>query len=457
MYLRRIVGACLLLAAVLTAAGCKRPAAKPPAMPPPDVTVERPLKRTVTDFKEYTGRFEAMELVEIRARVQGYLDKVNFVEGTEVSKGQLLYEIDPRTFQADVQKAEGEVSRLEAEVKRTLSEERRGKDLVARGAISPEDFTKLVTSREQAESSLKSARASLESAKLQLSFTKIYAPIDGRVSRTNVTEGNLVGFGEPTLLTTIVRMDPIYVYFEAPERDFLEYGKLAREEALPVAIERSIPIAVGLDIETGFPHPGVLDFRENRVDPGTGTITLRARLHNLPSLTGAALTRAAVIGAAPAVTTARLDRVFTPGLFARVKVPFGRPRERLMVPEVALAADLRGRYLLVAGPDNAVQYRPVTVGVTEEVEVEYEKEKEGPLREDGTKEKEWVREKVKFTVIEKGIGPDDRVIVLGIQKARPKAAVNPTEVPRRAALPGENPAPVGKQESNNGSQGPKAR
>jgi RND family efflux transporter MFP subunit len=311
----------------------------------------------------------------VRARVQGYLDKIHFKEGTEVKKGELLYEIDPRTFEADVQKAKADLARQQAQETLAVAQLDRADRLRGTSALSPEDYQQLVAAREQARAAVQQARAALRSAELQLGFTKIRAPISGRISRTLVTEGNLVGAGSPTLLTTIVSMDPIYVYFEVPERGFLDYQRLIREKGAASAAEAKVPVHVGLETEPDkYPHEGIIKFRDNRVDPGTGTVLLRGELPNP-------------------------DRLLTPGLFVRIRVPIGKPRPRLLVPETAISADQRGRYVLVVRSDDTVEQRYITEG----------SQQPGNL-----------------TVVD-GIKASDRIVVNGIQRARPGAKVTPQE------------------------------
>jgi multidrug efflux system membrane fusion protein len=372
------VGVCLFpLVAALAAAGCRKPAPPPP--PPPQVTVSQPVRRSVVESREYSGRLDCVESVEIRARVRGFLEKIHFQEGTEVAKGALLYELESAGYQAAVESAEAEVRRLEAIAKQATSESDRATRLRGTGAVSEEEYAAKTSARDEARANLEKAKAFAENARLDLSYTKITAPIKGRIGRTLVTEGNLVGYNDPTLLTTLVSMDPLYVYFEAPESDYLEYQRLIRDENVGSAEQSGVLIEVGLAIDTGFPHRGLINYRDNRVDRSTGTILIRGRLPNL-------------------------QRILSPGLYARVRVPFGKPKERLLVPEAALASDQRGRYLLVVKPDNTVDYRPVTTGVAV----------------DG------------LIVIEKGLNHDDWVIVNGLQKARPGAAVEPQRAEAKA-------------------------
>ncbi len=360
--------------AVALALGCRQPP-PPHQPPPPKVTVARPVRRDVADRREYTGHIDAVESVDIRARVRGFLEKVNFQEGTEVKAGDLLYEIDPREYQAAVNQAQADVQRLQAQLAQAESELGRVNQLRGTGAVTPEEVVARTSARDVARAQVDQAKAALAQARLQLSFTRVTSPIDGRIGRTLVTVGNLVGSGDATLLTTVVRVDPVYVYFEAPEADYLDYQRLMRTEDLPPATKEETPVFVGLATERGFPHRGTLNFRDNRADPGTGTIQLRGTLPNA-------------------------DRALVPGLYARVRVPFGRPQPRLLVPEQALAADQRGRYVLVVTADDTVEYRPVTVGITTDDHM---------------------------VVIEKGVAAEDRVIVNGMQKARPGAAVQPQQ------------------------------
>jgi RND family efflux transporter MFP subunit len=371
------------------AAGCNRGGAPPKqaAPPPPAVTVTHPVLREITSFQFYNGRIEAIETVDIRARVRGFLQAIHFKEGTKVNKGDLLYEIDPRTFEADTLQAQAQVTRAKAQLAEATSEAERGKRLRAANAITEEEYQQRITTLDTARAALEEMQAALQKAQLELNFTKIYAPISGRISRTLVTVGNLVGSSEPTLLTTIVRMDPIYVYFDVPEINFLQYQQLIRTQGAPAATEAKVPVFVGLPSEQGYPHEGVINFRDSQVDPGTGTIVVRGELPNS-------------------------DWLLIPGLFVRIRVPIGKPQERLLVPQVALQADQRGRYVLVVGPENTVEYRPVTPG-----------QLEGDL-----------------IVIEKGLQPTDRVLVGGIQKARPGAKVTPQDAPAANAAQAPQPA-----------------
>jgi RND family efflux transporter MFP subunit len=373
----------------VAAIGChsKGPAGMP-AFPPAEVDVAHPVQRVMTDTRRYTGRFEAVERVEIRARVKGYLSKVNFTEGAEVKKGDLLYEIDPSTFEAEIARAEADVARLESQLRMTALEAERAIRLHRSTAVAEEELHQKIAARDANKGGLASAKATLESAKLELGFTKIVAPIDGRISRTLVTVGNLVGQSEPTLLTTLVRMDKLHLYFEVPERDYLqEHARLVQAKA-PAGAEKAAgataaPTQPGrqavhfqLDGEQDFIHEGFIDFQDNQLDPQTGTILVRAEVANP-------------------------NRLLTPGLFARVKIPFGRPTPRLLVPEEALGSDQRGRFVLTVAKDDVVKAVPVSVGFTV----------------DGV-----------AVLGDKALSPEDRVVIKGVVKARPGAPVKPNLV-----------------------------
>jgi RND family efflux transporter MFP subunit len=336
------------------------------------VTVALPREQQLPDFRDYTGRVEAMETEEVRARVKGFLQKICFSEGTEVKAGALLYEIDPRTYQADLEKAKAEVHRFDTLLEQTTGEARRAADLRASRSLSEEEFQQKLAARNVADAGLKQAKAALESAKLELGFTEIRARIGGRIGRTLVTEGNLVGYNQPTLLTTIVRLDPVYVYFEETERGLEDFDQLVRVRGAKTIADAKIPVRAELAWESEFPHQGNLDFRDNKIDPGTGTIQVRALVPNP-------------------------RHALTPGQFVRVRVTMSEPRRRLLVPEQALGRDPSGKFLLIVKDDDTVEQRPVTTG---------------QIHND-------------LIAIESGLTGGERVIVSGLQRARPGADVVP--------------------------------
>jgi RND family efflux transporter MFP subunit len=357
---------------VLFAVSCTRQPPETTVPPPPKVTVSRPVVRTLADSAEATGRAEAPETYEVRVRVKGFLDAIKFRDGAHVKQGDLLYEIDPRTFQEDLASARAEVARLQAQLRQNRSEADRAQRMQQTNAISQEEYFQKLAAHDITAAAIKKAEAAVRSTELELSFTRIFSPIDGVVGRTLVTRGNLVGYNEPTLLTTIVRIDPIYVYFDLPERLKLEHDHLVREKGA-TALNAKVPACVGLVIDKGYPHAGHIDFHDNKVDPGTGTIRLRAVIDNK-------------------------DAILTPGLFCRVRIPIGQARDRLLVPETALGMDQRGRYVLVVGADDTVEQRTVTTGME---------------TDDG------------LVVIEEGLTGSEWVIVGGLQRARPGAKVTP--------------------------------
>ena len=359
----------LVALSIVTIAGCRQAMAPPPP-PPAKVTVQIPVHRKIPDAREYTGRIHAMEIVEVRARVKGYLQKVRFTEGAFVEAGKLLYEIDPSTFEADLEKAKAEVARAQTQLNLTTSEYNRVARLRPTRTVTEEEYEQRKAAMSAAGAALEQAKSAVRSAELEIGFTKIKAKIDGKIGRTLVTEGNLVGYNDPTLLTTIVKLDPVHVFFEETEHGLEAYDRLVEQKGLKTLAEAKIPIAVGLAWEKGFPHSGKLDFRDNKIDPGTGTIQLRGEVPNQ-------------------------DGKLTPGQFVRVRVAFGEPRDRLLIPEQAVINDQQGRYVLLVKSDGMVEQRFVETG----------------LVVDG------------LTVVEKGVQPEDRVIVTGLQRARPGSKV----------------------------------
>lgn len=374
----RAVAAALLIAATWSPTGCSKSVPSDQKTPPPTVTVAQPVSQVVTDYYEFPGQTTAVGEVEVRARVTGYIVKVNFEDGQKVKKGDLLFEIDPRPYRAELDRAEAELKRLQAMLKKADSDLRRATDLRRTDAISVEEFEQRALNVEITSASIESAEAAIREAELNLEFTKIVSPIDGRASRRLVTEGNLVqtGSNNSTILTTVVTTDPVYVYFNIEEPVLLKYvGKDWGADGRAVLHrikELKVPVEIGLDDEEGFPHAGVLDFLDNKVDRGTGTIQARAVFDN---------------------PTEHL----TPGLYVRVRVPFGKPHQTLLVSERALGTNLQQKFLLTVNENNEVEHRDVQIGALH----------------DGLR------------VIESGIRPGDRVIVKGLQRARPGAVVIP--------------------------------
>jgi len=369
------------------------------------VTVTQPILYPVQTYREYNGNLEAIETVRIEARVKGFLKEVAFKEGTEVETGDLLFRIDPREYEASVQKAEADRLRAAAEVRKARTEAERGRSLAIGRALSSEELDQRLASLATAEAMLLQAEAVLEGQKLERSFTEIKAPISGLISRALVTPGNLVGQGETTLLTTIVSVDPIYVYFDVPERDLVEYQRARKSEEVPSLTSRELPIEVGVTTEKGYPHLGKIDFRENRVDAGTGTVRMRGRVPNPMLPPGKA-------------------RLLYSGLYARVRVPSGKPRMLPVVPEDAVLTGQEGRYVYVLDEKNVVQKRTVTVA-----EQVFKGAAPGKGEPAGWRlvEKDKATPVTSVVALESGIGPEDRVIVNGLTRARPGAPVAPEQ------------------------------
>lgn len=380
--------AMMLATTALSVAGCKSKKEAPPAPPPPKVTVAKPVLQNVTDYGEYTGFIESVQIVGIRARITGYLKKIHFKEGTDVEKDALLYEIDPREFEAARDRAiaardraTADLDKANAEYEKASFDKKQADRIKMTNAISDQEYLQYVVAEKaakatiaQAAASLQQAKAALETSMLDLEYTKIRAPISGRISRSQVKEGNLVGYNEATLLTNVIATNPVHVLFDVPERDAIEYDRRAKAFGLPKPSDGKIPVEVGVLTEAGYPHHGVIDFRENRFETGTGTVRMRGELSNK-------------------------DRLLSTGMYARVRVPKGEARDRLMVPMTAVMSDQRGRYVYVVDDKNMVEYRAITTGP-----------RAGTL-----------------ISAETGLKPTDRVIINGTQKARPKAPVEPEE------------------------------
>jgi RND family efflux transporter MFP subunit len=384
---------------LLTACAQQPPAATAP--PPPKVTVSQPISRDVVEWEEYTGRLEAIESVEVRARVNGYLQSIHFKNGVSVKQGDLLFIIDPRPYQAELERAKAELALATARFERTGKDLARAQMLDRSRAISEEEVDTRVSDQRQAQESVQAARAMVNAAQLNVEFTQVRAPISGRISRNLVSVGNLINGGttQSTLLTTIVSVDPIYCYFEADERSYLKGMRQSRTGDNTNGRAGKQPVYVGLADEETFPHQGHIDFVDNRLDQNTGTITGRAVLPNP-------------------------DLLLVPGLFARVRLPAGGKYKALMLPPEAIGSDLSQQFVFVVDAENLVQYRKVALG---------------PIM-DGLR------------VIRDGLQPDDWVIVNGIQRARTGAKVDPTRQDIAGAQPSPPPASDRTVQKSNGGR-----
>lgn len=363
-----MVGICLI-GVMITGCDQKRHTRE---LPTPEVTVGHPVNKEVTDFLELTGTTAALESVEVRARVKGWLQGVNFVPGTKVKKGDLLFVIDPRMFQAQVDKIEARLKGAQAEENLKNVNVKRAEQLLATASISQLQYDVQFAEQGVAQAQVGISEADLESARLDLDYTQVTAPISGNVSRNLVDAGNLVGAANETLLTKIVNDESIYVYFNLSERDVLTLINMHPPKTSQSGKKSGkISAYMSLSNETGFPHEGTIDFWEPELDPKTGTLQARAVFSNE-------------------------NGKLMPGLFGRIRIPIQK-RKALLVPEIAVGVSQAGMYVLTVNNDNIVEQRLVKTG-----------QLDGVLR-----------------VIEEGIKEDDRVIINGIQRARPGAKVNP--------------------------------
>jgi multidrug efflux system membrane fusion protein len=369
---------CTLPLAVLIAGALSACSEKPPqaaAAPPPPVTVAQPVKRTVTDWDEFTGRFDAIEQVDVRPRVGGFVTNVEFKDGDMVHTGDLLYLIDSRPFEAVAEQANGQLSDARAKAELAKRDLDRGLTLVETSAVSEQVVDQRRQALQAAHAAETVAEGALKAAQLNIEFTHVLAPITGRVSRHLVSVGNLVqgsDNGASTLLTTIVSLDPIYIYFDTDEATYLKNNKLYFEGKRPSSRETANPVQVSLTGETKPSHEGKMDFIDNRLDVSTGTLRGRAVIPNK-------------------------DLSILPGQFGRVRLIGSAPYEALLIPDAAIATDQTRKIVFVVKDDDTVEARPVVLG---------------PLDEG-------------LRVVREGLKAEDRVIVDGIQRARVGAKVNP--------------------------------
>jgi multidrug efflux system membrane fusion protein len=349
----------VVLAAVYAVARDGQDATAGAAPPPPAVSVAKVVQREFQPWDEFTGRISAIETVDLRPRVSGYIERVAYEEGREVRKGDLLFVIDQRRYRATLDHAAAEYERARSEARLAVTELERAETLLASRAISREEFDTRRAANAQGNAAVRAAAAAVDTAKLDLQFTEVRAPVDGRAGRALVTVGNLAQ-ADSTVLTTIVSLDPMHVYFEADEQTFLEYAEASRRGEHRT---NASPVRVGLANEPGFPHAGTVDFVDNQVDPRTGTIRARAVVPNR-------------------------DRSLTPGLFARVQLAGGRRQSALLIDEKAVLTDQDRKYVYVLGPHNVAVRKDIVLG-----------RKAGDLR-----------------VVDSGLAPNELVIVHGVQK-----------------------------------------
>ena len=353
--------------AALALAGCGAAAQTQTAAPPPPVVdVAQVQFKPLRQWDDFVGRLEAVDTVDLRPRVSGQIVDTPFTEGSAVRKGQLLFQIDPRPFQAEVDRLDAELQQSKAKAQLAAADDDRGRRLLAQNAIAQEEAERLDSEAHAAQAEVGAAEAALRAAQLNLSFTRVVSPIDGRVSKALITRGNLVTPAD--LLTTVVSDTPIYAAFNTDEQTYLTYAEAERGG--------DEPVYMGLMTEDGFPHVGRLRFLDNAVDPHSGTISGRAVFDNA-------------------------DQALTPGLFARVRLVSRAAAPVALVPQEALGTDLGKRFVLVLQPGDHVDYRPVTLG----------------------------RTVGDYQIVSSGLQPGDRIVVSGLQKVKPGDAVSPQTTP----------------------------
>jgi RND family efflux transporter MFP subunit len=364
-YARLALGASSLV--LLTA--CEQNTFVPP--PPPKVEVAAPVQKPVTRYLEATGNTAAIKNVDLVARVQGFLQSINYQDGTFVKQGTTLFTIEPETYRLKLEQAKAAESGAEASLRQAEADFRRQSDLVQRQAVSQATLDTSTSTRANAQANLQQAQVNTKIAEVNYGYTNVAAPFDGVVTAHLVSVGELVGVASPTQLATIVALDPIYVNFNVNEQDVLRVREEARRRGMSVAELRQLPVEIALQTEQGFPHKGNLDYVSPNINPSTGTLAVRGVLPNV-------------------------DRVLLPGSFVRIRVPFDE-KPALLVPDAALGSDQSGRYVLVVNADNVVEQRKVQTG-----------QLDGELR-----------------VIDSGLKAEDKVVVAGLLRAIPGQKVDP--------------------------------
>jgi RND family efflux transporter MFP subunit len=356
---------------LLLLAGCEENTYVPP--PPPKVEVAVALKHPVTRFLEATGNTAAIKSVDLVARVQGFLESINYKDGDFVKEGTVLFTIEPETYKLKLEQAQAAQAGAEASLTQAQLDFKRQSDLVARQAVSQATLDSSTANRDNAQANLQQAQANTRIAEVNYGYTKVTAPFDGYVTAHLVSVGELVGASSPTQLATIVALDPIYVNFNVNEQDVLRIRAEAARRGVTVAELRQLPVQVGLQTEQGYPHEGRLDYIAPAINQSTGTLPVRGVVPNP-------------------------NRQMLPGYFVRVRVPYDKLGDGLLIPDTALSSDQSGRYVLVVNSDNVVEQRHVQTG---------------PLEDDGLR------------VIEDGLKPDDRIVIAGLLRAIPGQKVDP--------------------------------
>lgn len=372
---KRWVSARHFLPVIFLASACGKPetqASLPPQLP--QVSVASVIERQVTDADEFSGRLEAVDSVQVRSRVTGYIENISFQQGKDVKKGEVLFVIDPGPYRAELNRAEADMERSFAQLELDKSQLARAEKLMKARMIAQKEYDDRTSGQRQSEANVHTAKAVVDLARLNLAYTRVTSPISGRTSRAEITVGNLVTGGDAgaTVLTTVVSHDPVYAYFDGDERVYLKYAATAKKVARN-------PISMGLSNEEGYPHQGYVDLIDNRLDPATGTIRIRAIFDNKQGL-------------------------FTPGLFARLKLG-GARYNAVLIDDRAVGTDQSKKFVMVLGPDNKVNYRPVTLG---------------PMA-DGLR------------VVREGLKAGEVIVVNGLQRVRPGAVVTPQKVPMESS------------------------
>jgi RND family efflux transporter MFP subunit len=356
--------------AAVALSACEQNTFVPP--PPPKVEVAVPVQRSITRYLDATGNSAAIKSVDLVARVQGFLQSIDYKDGTFVKAGATLFTIEPETYKLKLEQAQAAEAGAQASLKQAETDYRRQADLVQRQAVSQATLDNSTATRDNAQANLQQAQANTRIAQVNYGYTTVTAPFDGIVTAHQVSVGELVGVSSPTQLATIVALDPIYVNFNVNEQDVLRFREEARKRGVTPDEIRQLPVEVGLQTETGYPHKGNLDYVSPTLNQGTGTIAVRGILKNA-------------------------DRALLPGFFVRIRVPFDEEKDALLVPDAALGADQAGRYLLVVNSANVVEQRKVQTGPLD-----------GGLR-----------------VIESGLKSEDKVVVAGLLRAIPGQKVDP--------------------------------
>ena len=355
--------------------GCSNSA--PTISKPPELTITsaHPVLKSITSYDEFTGRTEAVGMVEVRSRASGYLNKVAFVDGTEVKKGDLLFEIDPRPFVAEVERTQAKLSSDEAKLRELTAEYARNKALHDRRAVSLEELQQSEAARDVAAANINGTKAEIAKAKLDLEFTRVVAPVSGRISRAEVREGNLISAqaSGSAVLTTIVPQSPIYVYFDVDERRLIEHLKQISSKNLPPERikEANMPVDLGLSNSSNFSFHGSIDFADNQVNASTGTMKIRAVFENP-------------------------KRLLTPGMFARVRIPEQSPHQAVLIPDMAILTDQNLKYVWLVDSSGSVSRRTIKLGQVTQ-----------GLRE-----------------VASGLKAEDEIVIIGIQKVREGAKVS---------------------------------